>query len=122
MYIVSHTKGLARYFTSFFFYRPSLLLNTTFSTSFVSLGPTGAWPLPCAATFPHSIGFLQLLYHLLQHGPCTLSRSAPGCVTHHTCHASVTHFRPISGNIVEVTLVTPPIMYINSHTKETYFP
>src|SRR5258705_10170422 len=67
MYIVSHTKGLARYFTSFFFYRPSLLLNTTFSTSFVSLGPTGAWPLPCAAAFLHSIGFLQLLYHLLQH-------------------------------------------------------
>src|SRR5258706_13851022 len=71
MYIVSHPKGLARYFTSFFFYRPSLLLNTTFSTSFVSLGSTGAWPLPCAAAFPHSIGFLQLLYHLLQHGPCT---------------------------------------------------
>src|SRR5258706_6383485 len=71
MYIVSHTKGLAGYFTSFFFYRPSLLLNTTFSTSFVSLGPTGAWPLPCAATFPCSIGFLWLLYHLLQHSPCT---------------------------------------------------
>src|SRR5258707_15424165 len=71
MYIVSHTKGLARYFMSFFFVRPSLLLNTTFSTSFVSLGPTGAWPLPCAAAFPHSIGFLQLLYHLLQHSPCT---------------------------------------------------
>ena len=51
-----------------------------------------------------------------------LSRSAPGCVTRHTRHASVTHFRPISGNIVEVPLVTPPIMYINSHTKETYFP
>src|SRR5258707_14780128 len=68
MYIVFHTKGLAGYFTSFFFYRPSFLLNTTFSTSFVSLGPTGAWPLPCAAAFPHSIGFLQLLYHLLQHG------------------------------------------------------
>src|SRR5258708_22730793 len=34
-----------------FFYRPSLLLNTTFSTSFVSLGPTGAWPLPCTAAF-----------------------------------------------------------------------
>src|SRR5258708_31140495 len=78
MYIVSHTKGLARYFMSFFFYRPSLLLNTTFSTSFVSLGPTGASPLPCAATFPHSIGFLQLLYHLLQHGPCTpIPPSAP---------------------------------------------
>src|SRR5258707_13074748 len=68
---VSHTKGLARYFMSFFFYRPSLLLKTTFSTSFVSLGPTGAWPLPCAAPFPHSIGFLQLLYNLWQHSPCT---------------------------------------------------
>src|SRR5258707_3063821 len=76
MYIVSHTKGLARYFTSFFFYRLSLLLNTTFSTSFVSLGPTGAWPLPCAAAFPHSIGFLQLLYHLLQHSPCTPDRKS----------------------------------------------
>src|SRR5260221_324525 len=51
-----------------------------------------------------------------------LSRSAPGCVTRHTHHASVTHFRPILGNIVEVTLMTPPIMYINSHAKETYFP
>src|SRR6266436_376433 len=51
-----------------------------------------------------------------------LSQSVPGCVTRHTRHASVTHFRPISGNIVEVTLVTPPIMYINSHAKETYFP
>src|SRR5260221_7805654 len=75
---VSHTKGLAGYFTSFFFYRPSLLLNTTFSTSFVSLGPTGAWPLPCTAAFPHSIGFLQLLYYLLQHGPCTPIPGAPG--------------------------------------------
>src|SRR5260221_6141442 len=45
----------------------------------------------------------------------SLSRSAPGCVTRHTRHASVTHFRPISGNIVEVPLVTPPIIYINSH-------
>src|SRR5260221_7542383 len=31
-----------------------------------------------------------------------VSRTAPGCVTRHTRHASVTHFRPISGNIVEV--------------------
>ncbi len=45
-----------------------------------------------------------------------------GCVTCHTRHASVTHFRPILGNIVEVTLVTSPNMYINSHAKETYFP
>src|SRR6266446_8522418 len=51
-----------------------------------------------------------------------LSRTAPGCVTHHTHHASVTHFRPIMGNIVEVTLVTSPKHVYNSHTKETYFP
>src|SRR5258708_40238832 len=44
------------------------------------------------------------------------------CHTRHTRHASVTHFRPISGNIVEVTLVTPPKHVYNSHTKETYFP
>src|SRR5260221_3430252 len=88
MYIVSHTKGLAGYFTSFFFTdHHSLLLNTTFSTSFVSLGPTGAWPLPCAAAFLHSIGFLQLLYHLLQHSPCT---PIPGAVTagDWLCHMS----------------------------------
>src|SRR5260221_9088216 len=52
----------------------------------------------------------------------TLSRTAPGCVTRHTRHASVTHFRPILGNIVEVTLVTSPNLYINSHTKGTGFP
>ena len=43
----------------------------------------------------------------------------PGCVTCHTCHASVTHFRPISGNIVEVTLMTSPKHVYNSHAKET---
>src|SRR5258705_9726269 len=37
-------------------------------------------------------------------------------------HASVTHFRPILGNIVEVTLVTSLKHVYNSHTKETYFP
>src|SRR5258708_33159752 len=52
----------------------------------------------------------------------TLSQTVPGCVTRHTCHASVTHFRPISGNIVEVTLVTSPNLYINSHAKGTGFP
>src|SRR5258705_12056503 len=51
-----------------------------------------------------------------------LSRTAPGCVTRHTRHASVTHFRPILGNIVEVTLVTSPNLYINSHAKGTGFP
>ena len=51
-----------------------------------------------------------------------VSRTAPGCVTRHTRHASVTHFRPISGNIVEVTRVTSPKHVYNSHAKETYFP
>src|SRR5258708_28795778 len=51
-----------------------------------------------------------------------LSRTTPGCVTRHTRHASVTHFRPILGNIVEVTLVTSPNLYINSHAKGTGFP
>ena len=41
----------------------------------------------------------------------------PGCVTRHTRHASVTHFRPKSGNPVEVTLMTSPKLYIVSHTK-----
>ena len=46
----------------------------------------------------------------------------PGCVTCHTHHASVTHFRPILGNIVEVTLATSPFMYVISHAKGTGFP
>src|SRR5258707_10274971 len=52
----------------------------------------------------------------------TVSQLAMGCVTCHTCHGCVTHFRPILGNIVEVTLMTFPIMYIFSHAKGTYFP
>ena len=51
-----------------------------------------------------------------------LSRTVPGCVMCHTHHASVTHFRPKWGNVVEVALMTPPTMYIISHTKGTYFP
>src|SRR5258707_15886266 len=51
-----------------------------------------------------------------------LSQLATGCVTCHTCHGCVTHFRPILGNIVEVTLVTFPILFIVSHTKRTSFP
>src|SRR5258708_24424809 len=51
-----------------------------------------------------------------------LSQTALGCVTRHARHASVTHFRPISGNILEVTLVTSPKHVYNSHAKETYFP
>jgi len=37
-----------------------------------------------------------------------LSWSVMGCVTCHTRHASVTDFRPILGNPVEVTHVTSP--------------
>src|SRR6266436_1099583 len=40
----------------------------------------------------------------------------------HTCHGCVTYFRPILGNIVEVTLMTFPILYIVSHAKGTSFP
>ena len=35
----------------------------------------------------------------------------PGCVT---CHASVTHFRPILGNVVEVTLMTDSDILVDS--------
>src|SRR5258705_365360 len=51
-----------------------------------------------------------------------LSQLATGCVTCHTSHGCVTHFRPILGNLVEVTLVTSPFMYIVSHAKGTSFP
>src|SRR5258708_36508569 len=51
-----------------------------------------------------------------------VSQLMTGCVTCHTCHGCVTHFRPILGNIVEVTLVTSPIMYIVSHAKGASFP
>src|SRR5258708_18595202 len=51
-----------------------------------------------------------------------VSQLATGCVTCHTSHGSVTHFRPILGNLVEVTLVTSPFMYIVSHAKGTSFP
>src|SRR6266478_648899 len=51
-----------------------------------------------------------------------LSQLAMGCVTCHTCHGCVTDFRPILGNIVEVTLVTSPILYIVSHAKGTSLP
>src|SRR5258707_14524027 len=45
-----------------------------------------------------------------------------GCVTCHTRHASVTDFRPIWGNTVEVAHMTSSVMYINSHTKGTSLP
>ncbi len=56
------------------------------------------------------------------HGHDVHRKGQPGCVVHHTCHASVTHFRPILGNIVEVALMTSPNLYIISHAKGTYFP
>ena len=73
---------------------------------------------------------LSMVQHINRHASLTtwsawkkeLSQTAPGCVTRHACHASVTHFRPISGNIVEVTLMTSPKHVYNSHAKETYFP
>src|SRR5260221_11222056 len=45
-----------------------------------------------------------------------------GCVTCHTRHASVTDFRPIWGNTVEVAHMTSSVMYINSHAKGTSLP
>src|SRR5258708_2759427 len=51
-----------------------------------------------------------------------LSQLVTGCVTCHTSHGCVTHFRPILGNLVEVTLVTSPFMYIVSHANVTSFP
>src|SRR5258708_29930192 len=40
-----------------------------------------------------------------------------GCVTCHTCHASMMDFRPILGNPVEVTHVPSPGHVYVSHTK-----
>src|SRR5258708_29857654 len=51
-----------------------------------------------------------------------VSQLATGCVTCHTSHGCVTHLRPILGNLVELTLVTSPFMYILSHAKGTSFP
>ena len=42
--------------------------------------------------------------------------------TCHTRHASMTDFRPIWGNTVEVTHMTSSVMYINSHAKGTSLP
>src|SRR5258708_37453720 len=47
----------------------------------------------------------------------SVSQLATGCVTCHTSHGCMTHFRPILGNLVEVTLMTSPFMYIVSHAK-----
>src|SRR5258705_13162103 len=66
--------------------------------------------------FPQSRNKLQLNQSRV------LSQLVTGCVTCHTSHGCVTHFRPILGNLVEVTLVTSPFMYIVSHAKGTSFP
>src|SRR6266436_7547527 len=110
---VSHTKGLARYFTSFFLQTITSSKHHFLNFFCVSGTHWGLAPSLCSH-FPmlHWISLVALPPFATQ--SMYMSRSAPGCVTRHTRHASVTHFRPISGNIVEVTLVTPPIMYINS--------
>ena len=65
---------------------------------------------------------MALLYANSARGRSSVSQLAMGCVTCHTCHGCVTDFRPILGNIVEVTLMTSPILYIVSHAKGTSFP
>src|SRR5258707_13211063 len=64
-----------------------------------TFSPLAGFPFRC-------FGSLNIILVSVQSMLGLLSRTAPGCVTRHTRHASVTHFRPISGNIVEVTLVT----------------
>src|SRR5258708_22730792 len=72
MYIVSHTKGLARYFTSFFLQTITSSKHHFLNFFCVSGTHWGLAPsLHSRFPFPHSIGFLQLLYYLLQHGPFT---------------------------------------------------
>src|SRR5258708_27107886 len=51
-----------------------------------------------------------------------MSQLATGCLTCHTSHGCMTHFRPLLGNLVEVTLMPSPFMYIVSHTTGTSFP
>src|SRR5260221_10043312 len=92
--------------------------------------------------FASQIFFLRFLHFLQSHFPpviCSISFSCKylscfqplrawpkgggtvtncnTCVTCHTCHTSVTDFRPKSGNLVEVTCVTSPKLYIVSHAK-----
>src|SRR5260221_4364804 len=75
---------------------------------------------------------LNYIFNMLQHiqRECCMLRMletwckvlvtpCDGCVTCHTRHASVTDFRPIWDNTVEVTHMTSSVMYINSHAKGT---
>src|SRR5258708_2991938 len=65
---------------------------------------------------------LAVIEHATLADSGVLSQLATGCVTCHTSHGCVTHFRPILGNLVEVTLMTSPFMYYVSHAKGTSFP
>ena len=83
----------------------------------VCSGPSNFVSMPTKGFY----GRMELNLEYEVHSP-PVSQLVTGCVTRHTCHGCVTHFRPILGNIVEVTLVTFPILYIVSHTKGTSFP
>src|SRR5258707_15102664 len=103
MYIVSHTKGLAGYFTSFFLQIITSSKHHFFNFFCVSGTHWGLAP-SLHSRFPtlHWISSVALppfaTWSMYTHSRC-LSQLATGCVTCHTCHGCVTHFRPISGNI-----------------------
>src|SRR5258708_27930682 len=63
---------------------------------------------------------LPPLHNLHAPPPCSIHHW-PQCNCH-THHASMTVFRPIWGNTVEVAPMTSSVMYINSHTKGTSLP
>src|SRR5260221_3693109 len=105
-----------------FFVNNFLTFFQTFFDFFLTFSKTfSTFPSP---TFTCTYMFSCLFHGLRGLGPKggALSQLATGCVTCHTSHGCVTHLRPIFGNLVEVTLVTSPFMYIVSHTKGTSFP
>src|SRR5258706_16474652 len=105
-----------------FFVNNFLTFFQTFFDFFLTFSKTfSTFPSP---TFTCTYMFSCLFHGLQGLGPKggALSQLATGCVTCHTSHGCVTHFRPILGNLVEVTLVTSTFMYIVSHTKGTSFP
>ena len=55
---------------------------------------------------------IQVDRSLLNSGEVLIHKLEIECHTH---HASVTDFRPIWGNTVEVAHMTSSVMYINSH-------